>query len=66
MRVAAEAGHRVHYAPASKLVNEPVEAADGKQLFKTIARYGGAISFAGTSFGYMELDRRVADCCSRY
>ena len=37
---AAEAGHRVRYTLASKLVNELVEAADEKQLSKTIARYG--------------------------
>jgi DNA replication protein DnaC len=37
---AAEAGHRVRYTLASKLVNELVEAADDKQLSKTIARYG--------------------------
>ena len=36
---AAMAGHRVRYAPAAKLVNELVEAADDKQLTKTIARY---------------------------
>lgn len=34
------AGYRVRYAPAAKLVNEFVEAADDKQLTKTIARYG--------------------------
>jgi IstB-like ATP binding protein len=37
---AAEAGHRVRYTLASKLVNELVEAADDKQLSKTISRYG--------------------------
>ena len=37
---AAEAGHRVRYTLASKLVNELVEAADDRQLSKTIARYG--------------------------
>ena len=37
---AAEAGHRVRYTLASKLVNELVEAADDTQLSKTIARYG--------------------------
>lgn len=34
------AGHRVRYTLAAKLVNELVEAADDKQLTKTIARYG--------------------------
>jgi len=37
---AAGAGYRVCYTLASKLVNELVEAADDKQLSKTIARYG--------------------------
>jgi DNA replication protein DnaC len=33
-------GYRVRYTLATKLVNELVEAADEKQLNKTIARYG--------------------------
>lgn len=37
---AAMAGYRVKYTLATKLVNELVEAADDKQLSKTIARYG--------------------------
>jgi len=37
---AAEAGYRVKYTLATKLVNELVEAADERQLAKTIARYG--------------------------
>ncbi len=37
---AAMAGHRVKYVLAAKLVNELVEAADERQLSKTIARYG--------------------------
>jgi DNA replication protein DnaC len=37
---AAMAGYRVRYTLAAKLVNELVEAADDKQLSKTIARYG--------------------------
>ncbi len=38
--LAAEAGHRVRYTLASKLVNELVEAADERQLSKLITRYG--------------------------
>jgi DNA replication protein DnaC len=38
--LAAEAGYRVRYTLASKLVNELVEAADDKQLTKLINRYG--------------------------
>jgi hypothetical protein len=37
---AAQAGHRVRYVLAAKLVNELVEAADERQLSRTIARYG--------------------------
>jgi len=37
---AAEAGLRVKFASATKLVNEVVEAADEKVLAKAIARYG--------------------------
>ena len=37
---AAEGGYRVRYTLASKLVNELAEAADDRQLTKTIARYG--------------------------
>lgn len=37
---AVMAGYRVKYMLATKLVNELVEAADEKQLSKTIARYG--------------------------
>src|SRR4029077_15481325 len=38
--LAAEAGYRVRYTLASKLVNELVEAADDKQLTKLINHYG--------------------------
>ena len=38
---AVEQGHRVRYTLASKLVNELVEAADDKQLSKTITRCAG-------------------------
>ena len=58
---AAEAGHRVRYILASKLVNELVEAADDKQLSKTIARYGRVDLLCLDELGYMELDRRGAE-----
>ena len=58
---AAEAGHRVRYTLASKLVNELVEAADDKQLSKTIARYGRADLLCIDELGYIELDRRGAE-----
>jgi DNA replication protein DnaC len=58
---AAMAGHRVRYALAAKLVNELVEAADEKQLTKTIARYGRVDLLYIDELGYLELDRRGAE-----
>ncbi|MEV6400223.1 IS21-like element helper ATPase IstB [Streptomyces sp. NPDC051907] len=58
---AAMAGHRVKYVLATKLVNELVEAADEKQLTKTIARYGRVDLLCIDELGYMELDRRGAE-----
>ncbi|MGA4543435.1 IS21-like element helper ATPase IstB [Uniformispora flossi] len=58
---AAMAGHRVRYTLATKLVNELVEAADDKQLAKTIARYGRVDLLCIDELGYMELDRRGAE-----
>ena len=57
---AAMAGYRVRYVLAAKLVNELVEAADDKQLTKTIARYG-RVDLLCIELGYMELDRRGAE-----
>src|SRR6188508_75104 len=59
--LAAEAGHRVRYTLASKLVNELVEAADDKQLTKLINRYGRVDLICLDELGYMELDRRGAE-----
>ena len=58
---AAEAGYRVRYTLASKLVNELAEAADDRQLSKTIARYGRVDLLCLDELGYMELDRRGAE-----
>lgn len=58
---AAEAGFRVKYTLATKLVNELVEAADEKILAKTIARYGRVDLICVDELGYMELDRRGAE-----
>jgi hypothetical protein len=58
---AAMAGYRVRYTLATKLVNELVEAADDKQLTKTIARYGRVDLLCIDKLGYMELDRRGAE-----
>lgn len=58
---AAMAGYRVKYTLATKLVNELVEAADDRQLSKTIARYGRVDLLCIDELGYMELDRRGAE-----
>ncbi|MFC3690280.1 IS21-like element helper ATPase IstB [Aquipuribacter hungaricus] len=58
---AAEAGYRVKYTLATKLVNELVEAADEKVLAKTIARYGRVDLLCIDELGYMALDRRGAE-----
>jgi DNA replication protein DnaC len=58
---AAMTGHRVHYVLASKFVNKLVEAADDRQLTKTIARYGRVDLLCVDELGYMELDRRGAE-----
>ena len=55
------AGYRVRYTLATKLVNELVEAADDKQLTKTINRYGRVDLLCIDELGYMELDRRGAE-----
>ena len=58
---AAMAGYRVRYTLATKLVNELVEAADDRQLTKTINRYGRVDLLCLDELGYMELDRRGAE-----
>ncbi len=58
---AAMKGHRVRYVLATKLVNELAEAADERQLTRTIARYGRVDLLCTDELGYMELDRRGAE-----
>jgi DNA replication protein DnaC len=58
---AAMAGFRVRYTLASKLANELAEAADDRQLTKTINRYGRVDLLCIDELGYMELDRRGAE-----
>src|SRR5258708_22760648 len=58
---AGTAGFRVRSVLAAKLVNELVEAADDKELNKTIARCGGVDLLCIAELGYMELDRRGAE-----
>lgn len=57
---AAEKGFRVKYTLATRLVNELAEAADEKNLARTIARYGRVDLLMIDELGYMELDRRGA------
>jgi DNA replication protein DnaC len=59
--LAAEAGYRVCYTLASKLVNELVEAADDKQLTKLINRYGRVDLILVDELGYLQPDRRGAE-----
>ena len=59
--LAAEAGYRVRYTLASKLVNELVEAADDNQLTKLINRYGRVDLILVDELGYLQLDRRGAE-----
>jgi DNA replication protein DnaC len=58
---AAEAGHRVRYILASRLVNELAEADNDRQLSKLIARYGRIDLLCLDELGYLSLDRRVAE-----
>ncbi len=58
---ADEKGFRVKYVLATRLVNELVEAADEKNLARTIARYGRVDLLMIDELGYMELDRRGAE-----
>ncbi len=58
---AAEAGFRVKYTLATRLVNELVEAADEMTLNRTIARYGRVDLLCIDELGYMELDKRGAE-----
>jgi DNA replication protein DnaC len=58
---AAMAGFRVRYVLAAKLVNELAEAADDKQLTKTIARYGRVDLLCIDELGYMELDKQGSE-----
>jgi DNA replication protein DnaC len=54
-------GYRVKYVLVTKLVNELVDAADEKQLAKTIARHGRVDLLCVDELGYMELDQRGAE-----
>ena len=58
---AAEAGYRVRYVLASRLVNELAEADNDHQLNKIISRYGRIDLLCLDELGYLSLDRRGAE-----
>ncbi|HUU84094.1 MAG TPA: IS21-like element helper ATPase IstB, partial [Phycisphaerae bacterium] len=58
---AAEAGYRVRYTLASKLVNELVEAADERVLSRVVGRYGRLDLLCLDELGYVHIDPRGAE-----
>jgi DNA replication protein DnaC len=58
---AAEAGYRVRYILASRLVNELAEAENDRELTRVIARYGRVDLLCLDELGYLQLDRRGAE-----
>lgn len=58
---AAEAGHRVRYVLASRLVNELAEADNDRELTRVIARYGRVDLLLIDELGYINLGRRGAE-----
>ena len=58
---AVEAGYRVRYVLASRLVNELAEADNDRDLSRVIARYGRIDLLCLDELGYIQLDRRGAE-----
>ena len=58
---ACQQGRRVRYTTAAALVNELAEAADDKQLTRTVARYGRLDLLCLDELGYLTLDPRGAE-----
>jgi DNA replication protein DnaC len=58
---ACEQGRSVRYLTAAQLVNELVEAADDRQLSRTVARYGRIELLQLDELGYLQLDTRGAE-----
>jgi DNA replication protein DnaC len=58
---ACHQGRSVRYVTAAGLVNELVEAADDRQLAKTVARYGRIELICLDELGYLHLDDRGAE-----
>jgi hypothetical protein len=63
---AVQQWHEVKDAPAAKLVNELVEAADEKWLSKTIARYGRVDLLCHDELGAWNWIVAAPKCCSRF
>lgn len=61
-----DAGFRVRYVLATKLVNELVEAAGEKQLSKTIARYGRVDLCALMNSATWSVTAGEPSCCFRF
>ena len=58
---AAEAGNRVRYILASKLVNELAEAASQRQLSRVVGRYSRLDLLLLDELGYVQIDPRGAE-----
>lgn len=58
---AAEQGRRLRYTPPAALVNELVEAADGKELSRIVGRYARLDLLCLDEVGYVKLDPRGAE-----
>ena len=63
---AAEAGYRVRYTLASKLVNELAEAADDKQLTELINHYGRVDLILVDELGCYSSTGAAQNCCSKF
>ncbi len=58
---AAEQGRRVRYITTAALVNELVEAADNKELFRLVAKYARLDLLCLDEVSYVKLDTHGAE-----
>lgn len=58
---ACEQGRRVRYLTTAQLVNELVEAADGRQLSRVVGRYARLDLLLLDELGYVQIDTRGAE-----